>query len=389
MVKENSKIKDELAHADSMRDVRVSYVPPNFPEQPTLDCITLNHGQIEKTYRLKNVYGVQTGTRIYKPQRKDLETKPITRYLYFGKYKFSVKYEGQDNTSAYGAEIGHTEKECPQKQQIKTYRIGNLRKIQSEPPNNETRSEPATNQTIQHSSSIPNNNKKTSQSRQNQTRQGQINNSSSQTSARKPDKQPFFTANHHPDNVLHDRNVITIQQSNNSKKTIATNYQNNSAQSSNDKLDESQLPKKQQTRKFKKRVRSLSSSLGQDPKNPNLNQTNEKEIEVGIFSSSSSSSVFSDTESYTFDTKFSELFVSCCRKTAKRCKDSFSKCSCGLRLLKCKCRWRLINTNSPTYECDQCSVTTVKCPFCKAFYVNEDNTRIECTYCHHDYDPIT
>ena len=36
MLKENSKVKDVLAHADSIRDVRVSYVPPNFPEQPIL-----------------------------------------------------------------------------------------------------------------------------------------------------------------------------------------------------------------------------------------------------------------------------------------------------------------------------------------------------------------
>ena len=235
MLKENSKVKDVLAHADSMRDVRVGYVPPNFPEQPILDYITLNHGQIEKTYRLKDVYGVQTRTRIYKLLRKYLETKPIPSCLYFGKCKFSVKYEGQDNTCPYCAEIGHTERECPQKQQIKSYRIGNLRKIQSEPPYNETRSEPATKQTIQHSNSIPNSNKKTRQSRQNQTRESQINNSSSQPSARKPDKQPFFTANHHPENVLHDRDVNIIQQSNNSKKTITTNHQNNSAQSSNDK----------------------------------------------------------------------------------------------------------------------------------------------------------
>ena len=81
MLKENSKVKDVLAHADSMRDTRVSNVPPNFPEQPILDYITLNHEQIEKTYRLKDVYEVQTGTRIYKLQRKDLETNPIPSYL--------------------------------------------------------------------------------------------------------------------------------------------------------------------------------------------------------------------------------------------------------------------------------------------------------------------
>ena len=66
MLKENSKVKDVLAHADNMRDVRLSYVPPNFPEQPIIDYMTLNHGQIEKTYRLKDIYGIQTGTRVYK-----------------------------------------------------------------------------------------------------------------------------------------------------------------------------------------------------------------------------------------------------------------------------------------------------------------------------------
>ena len=71
MLKKNSKVKDVLVHADSMRNVRVSYVPLNFPEQPILDYISLNHGQIEKTYRLNDEYGVQTGTRICKLQRKD------------------------------------------------------------------------------------------------------------------------------------------------------------------------------------------------------------------------------------------------------------------------------------------------------------------------------
>ena len=79
-------------------------------------------------------------------------------------------------------------------------------------------------------------------------------------------------------------------------------------------------------------MRSSSSNLGQDPKNPNLNQTNEKETEVSIFSSSCSS-VFSDSESYTFDIEFNELFVSCCRKMAKRCKDSFLNVVVGVDFL--------------------------------------------------------
>ena len=226
MLKENPKVKDVLAHADNMRDVRLSYVPPNFPEQPIIDYMTLNHGQIEKTYRLKDIYGIQTGTRVYKLQRRVLEVKPIPSYLYFGKYKFVVKYEGQDNTCAYCAETGHTEKQCPQKQQLKAFKLGNVGKIQPETPNNDSRSEPETNKIIQHPSSNMNNNKKTSHSRQNQARENQTNNSSLQSSALNPDKQQSYTANHKTENVSHDREVNTIRHSNNSKQPITTTDQN-------------------------------------------------------------------------------------------------------------------------------------------------------------------
>ena len=149
-----------------MRDVRVNYIPPHFPDQPIVDCIMLNHGQTENPYRMKDIYGIQTGTRIYKLQKKDLEAKPISSYLYFGKYKFSVKYECQEHTCAYCVEIDHTEKECPKKRDFKTFRIENLRKIQNEQLNDETRTEPATQKIIQHPSNNLNNNKKADQLKQ-------------------------------------------------------------------------------------------------------------------------------------------------------------------------------------------------------------------------------
>ena len=108
-----------VAHADSMKNVRVNYIFPHFPDQPIVNYIILDHGQIEKSYRIKDIYGIQTGSRIYKLQRKDLEAKPIPSCLYFGKFKFFVKYEGQEHICAYCAEIGHTEKKCPKNKILK------------------------------------------------------------------------------------------------------------------------------------------------------------------------------------------------------------------------------------------------------------------------------
>ena len=133
-LKEHPKGKHALPLADSTRDVRINYAPPHFPDQSIIDYILLNHGLIEKSYRMKNICRIHTRTRIYKLLRKNLETKPKPSYLYFGKYNFSVKYEGQDHTCAYCVETGHAEKDCPKKNDIKTFRTGNLLKIQTEQP---------------------------------------------------------------------------------------------------------------------------------------------------------------------------------------------------------------------------------------------------------------
>ena len=164
-----------------------------------------------------------------------------------------------------------------------------------------------------------NNNKKTSHSRQNQTRENQTNNSSLQSSAPNQDKQQSPTANHETENVSHDREANTIRQSNNAKQPITTTDQNKTAQSFNDELDEFQPLKKQQTRKLRKRIRSSSSSLEQESKIPNLNQTNEKENKVSIFSCTSS---ISDNECREFYRNNSELFLKCCQDEAERCKNS-------------------------------------------------------------------
>ena len=44
-----------------------------------------------------------------------MEENPIPSYLFFGKYKFRVRYQGQKTTCGYCAEEDHTERECQKK----------------------------------------------------------------------------------------------------------------------------------------------------------------------------------------------------------------------------------------------------------------------------------
>ena len=48
--------------------------------------------------------------------REDLEENSIASYLFFGKYKFRVRYTGQKTTRGYCAENDHLERNCAKKQ---------------------------------------------------------------------------------------------------------------------------------------------------------------------------------------------------------------------------------------------------------------------------------
>ena len=50
--------------------------------------------------------------------RENLETNPIASYLYFGKYKFYVRYAGQQTTCGHCAEKDHLERDCKKKKKI-------------------------------------------------------------------------------------------------------------------------------------------------------------------------------------------------------------------------------------------------------------------------------
>ena len=90
----NDKVQEVIAYAESNVDVRIAHIPTLFPETPLEDYIQLNHGQIIKTFWQRDRLDLETGVRIYILEQKDLDRNPVTSYLYFGKYKFPVSYEG-------------------------------------------------------------------------------------------------------------------------------------------------------------------------------------------------------------------------------------------------------------------------------------------------------
>ena len=95
--------------------------------------------------------GIQTGTRVFKLQREKLEENPIPSYLYFGKYKFGVRYQGQKTTCGYCAEDNHVERDCQKKANFRVLaKTSRLQKRMAKSPTEAdklpTRREPAPTQ---------------------------------------------------------------------------------------------------------------------------------------------------------------------------------------------------------------------------------------------------
>ena len=69
--------------------------------------------------RITDRFNIQTGTWIFKMERKNLDNNSIPSYLYFGQYKFRVRYQCQNTTCGYCAEEDHIERICPKKANMK------------------------------------------------------------------------------------------------------------------------------------------------------------------------------------------------------------------------------------------------------------------------------
>ena len=117
---ELESVKNATAHADTVVEVRIDFIPPGFPSEPIIEYLTNNHGEILYTpIRIMDRYNIQTGTRVFKMDREKLQQNPIPSYLYFGKYKFRTRYQGQSTTCGYCAENDHLERDCPKKANMK------------------------------------------------------------------------------------------------------------------------------------------------------------------------------------------------------------------------------------------------------------------------------
>ena len=86
-------VRNVVAHADSVTEVKIDIIPPRFPSDPISEYLSRKHRKILQTpVRISNRFNIQTGTRVFKWERKSVETNPIPSFLYLGKYKFRVRY---------------------------------------------------------------------------------------------------------------------------------------------------------------------------------------------------------------------------------------------------------------------------------------------------------
>ena len=130
-------VQNATAHADTVVEVRIDFIPPGFPTEPISEYLNNNHGEILTTpIRISDRFNIQTGTRVFKMERKTLETNPIPSYLYFGQYKFRVRYQGQNTTCGYCAEGDHVERNCPKKANMKIM-VKNSKLQKRQAPRNE------------------------------------------------------------------------------------------------------------------------------------------------------------------------------------------------------------------------------------------------------------
>ena len=133
---ELDSVRSATAHADTVVEVRIDFIPPGFPTDPITAYLEQNHGELLGTpIRISDRFNIQTGTRVFKLERKKLEENPIPSYLYFGQYKFRVRYQGQKTTCGYCAENDHIERDCQKKANLRVLaKNSKLQRRMTKPP---------------------------------------------------------------------------------------------------------------------------------------------------------------------------------------------------------------------------------------------------------------
>ena len=142
-------VQNVSAHADTVVEVRIDFIPPGFPTEPISKYLMNNHGEILTTpIRITDRFNIQTGTRVFKLERKNLDNNPIPSYLYFGQYKFRVCYQGQNTTCGYCAEEDHIERNCPKKANMKILAKNSKLQRRQAPQTEDQRQEPSTKEEV-------------------------------------------------------------------------------------------------------------------------------------------------------------------------------------------------------------------------------------------------
>ena len=68
-------VQNATAHADTVVEIRIDFIPPGFPTEPISEYLNNNHGEILNTpIRISDRFNIQTGARVFKMERKTLET---------------------------------------------------------------------------------------------------------------------------------------------------------------------------------------------------------------------------------------------------------------------------------------------------------------------------
>ena len=114
-------IQKAMAKADRVVKVRVDLIPPWFPIEPISEYLNNNHGEILTTpIRISDRFNIQTGTRVIKMERKNLETCPIPSCLYFGQYKFRVCTKDKEPLKAIALRAIMSKEIAPKKTILKS-----------------------------------------------------------------------------------------------------------------------------------------------------------------------------------------------------------------------------------------------------------------------------
>ena len=142
-------VQNVSAHADTVVEVRIDFIPPGFPTEPTSEYLINNQGEISTTpIRITDRFNIQTGTRVFKMERKNLNNNLIPSYPYFGQYKFRVRYQGQNNTCGYCAEEDQIEQNCSKKANMKILAKTSKLQRRQVPQNENQQQEPPTKEEV-------------------------------------------------------------------------------------------------------------------------------------------------------------------------------------------------------------------------------------------------